>query len=284
MFLDREMDRDAVKRGEMVGSDDSASLDGFKVLNALIAIDDDMAFLDEVLEVKVGIVIGPPGLEFARPFSSQIIDVSWHKAAEWRIVFDIDIEFAFSFELGDLVDDFLSFFGELRNIDLALSHFHLDGLEAFFLRGAIHLLVVLFGFLGFLVAESLNSVDAFEDVRDCFSRVCNFDEGFYVTKENAITFLEEKMDFIGYTNREVDEFIMFWLPVLENNEKSLVYFEQTEERNEECPLLFSIEPETLIRTIIHIKKVDEATSIKEQELRHYERKGFTVTEWGGQEH
>ena len=114
--------------------------------------------------------------------------------------------------------------------------------------------------------------------------VCDFDEGFYVTKENAITFLEEKMDFIGYTNREVDEFIMFWLPVLENNEKSLVYFEQTEERNEECPLLFSIEPETLIRTIIHIKKVDEATAIKEQELRHYERKGFTVTEWGGTEH
>ena len=114
--------------------------------------------------------------------------------------------------------------------------------------------------------------------------VCDFDEGFYVTKENATTFLEEKMDFIGYTNREVDEFIMFWLPVLENNEKSLVYFEQTEERNEECPLLFSVEPETIIRTIIHIKKVDEATSIKEQELRHYERKGFTVTEWGGTEH
>ncbi len=114
--------------------------------------------------------------------------------------------------------------------------------------------------------------------------VCDFDKGFYVTKENAITFLEEKMDYIGYTDREVDEFIMFWLPVLENNEKSLVYFEQTEERNEECPLLFSIEPETIIRTIIHIKKVDEATSIKEQELHHYERKGFTVTEWGGLEY
>ena len=114
--------------------------------------------------------------------------------------------------------------------------------------------------------------------------VWDWSEGFYVTKENAITILEEKMDYIGYTNREVDEFIMYWLPVLENNEKSLIYFEQTEERTEECPLEFSIAPTSLIRTLIHIKKVDEETPIKEQELRHYERTGFTVVEWGGVEY
>lgn len=112
----------------------------------------------------------------------------------------------------------------------------------------------------------------------------DFSEGFYVTKENAISFLEEKMDYMGFTNRETDEFIMYWLPILENNGQSLVYFEQTEERNEECPLEFSVEPETLIRTIIHIKKVDGPTKIQEQQLIHQERTGFTVTEWGGAEH
>ena len=113
---------------------------------------------------------------------------------------------------------------------------------------------------------------------------CTFDEGFYVTSENAASFLEEKMDYVGFTNRETDEFIMYWLPILESNEKSLVYFEQTEERNEDAPLVFSTEPDTLIRTMIHIKKVDAATTIKEQVLTHYERNGFTVTEWGGVEH
>ena len=112
----------------------------------------------------------------------------------------------------------------------------------------------------------------------------DFSTGFYVTKDNAISFLEEKMDYMGFTNRETDEFIMFWLPILENNEKSLVYFEQTEERNEECPLEFSVEPETLIRTIIHIKKVDGPTNIQEQQLIHQERTGFTVTEWGGSQY
>lgn len=113
---------------------------------------------------------------------------------------------------------------------------------------------------------------------------CNFDEGFYVTSENAASFLEEKMDYMGFTNRETDEFIMYWLPILERNGQSLVYFEQTEERNEDSPLIFSTEPDTLMRTMIHIKKVDAATTIKEQVLTHYERNGFTVTEWGGVEH
>lgn len=112
----------------------------------------------------------------------------------------------------------------------------------------------------------------------------DWSQGFYVTKDNAISVLEEKMDFVGYTNKEVDEFIMYWLPILENNEKSLIYFEQTEIRNEECPLTFSVKPDTLIRTIMHIKKANEETPIKEQTLTRYKRNGFTVTEWGGVEY
>ena len=113
---------------------------------------------------------------------------------------------------------------------------------------------------------------------------CTFDEGFYVTAPNAASFLEEKMDYMGFTNRETNEFIMYWLPILERNEQSLVYFEQTEERNEDFPLSFSEEPNTLIRTMIHIKKVDAPTDIEEEQLTHYERGGFTVTEWGGVEY
>ena len=110
---------------------------------------------------------------------------------------------------------------------------------------------------------------------------CDFDEGFYVNKDNAIEFLEEKLDYLGYNNKEADEFIMYWLPILENNVHSLVYFEQTEERNNECPLSFSVSPDSILRTIIHIKKVDKETSIKEQQLYSFNRFGFSVVEWGG---
>ena len=108
-----------------------------------------------------------------------------------------------------------------------------------------------------------------------------FDYGFNVSKDNAIEFLETSLDTLGYTQREADEFIMFWLPILEENEHSLVYFEQTDERNEECPLSFSITPDSVLRTIIHIKKVNAPQEIIPQELETVHRTGFSVVEWGG---
>ena len=111
--------------------------------------------------------------------------------------------------------------------------------------------------------------------------VATFDEGFYVTKENAITFLEESLDEMGFSNREANEFIMYWLPILEANGESLVYFEQTEERNNECPLEMSVNPDTYLRVIIHIKKCNGEVDIKKQELKKTLRIGFTLVEWGG---
>lgn len=109
----------------------------------------------------------------------------------------------------------------------------------------------------------------------------SFEYGFNVSKDNAVSFLETSLDRLGFTEREADEFIMFWLPLLEENENSLVYFEQTNERNEECPLSFSVTPDTILRTIIHIKKVDSPKDIIPQELESITRTGFTVVEWGG---
>lgn len=112
----------------------------------------------------------------------------------------------------------------------------------------------------------------------------DFTEGFYVTKDNAITFLEEKLSIIGLNNRERNEFIMYWLPKLEQNEKSLVYFELTEERQSNNELIIEPKPDSLLRVNMHIKKVDKEVNIKEQTLNKFERKGFVAVEWGGTIH
>ncbi len=109
----------------------------------------------------------------------------------------------------------------------------------------------------------------------------NFNEGFYVEKENAINFLEEKLSIIGLNNKERNEFIMYWLPILEQNEKSLVYFEQTKERELGNKLIITPSPDSLLRISIHIKKVNEKNNIKMQKLDTFNRYGFTVVEWGG---
>lgn len=109
----------------------------------------------------------------------------------------------------------------------------------------------------------------------------DFQEGFYVTKENAIEFLEEKLSIIGLNDRERNEFIMYWLPILEKNEKNLVYFELTEERNAYSPITINPRPNSMLRMAIHVKKVNQEVKIKEQKLSTFKRDGFTVVEWGG---
>lgn len=109
----------------------------------------------------------------------------------------------------------------------------------------------------------------------------DFSTGFYVTADGAIPFLEEKLATLGFTEREADEFIMFWLPVLEKNGQSVVYFEHTAERDMECPIDISPAPESVLRVIIHIKKVDAPALIEAQQIVPFERRGFTVVEWGG---
>ncbi len=74
---------------------------------------------------------------------------------------------------------------------------------------------------------------------------------------------------------------MYWLPILEKNGKSLVYFELTEERDSYSPIHISPKPNSMLRMAIHVKKVDKKVNIKEQKLSTFKRTGFTAVEWGG---
>ncbi len=109
----------------------------------------------------------------------------------------------------------------------------------------------------------------------------DFSTGFYVEDKDAIEFLEEKLDYIGLNRKEANEFITYWLPKLEKNKKSLVYFELTEERNSYNRININPKPDTLLRVVIHIKKVDKKVDIKKESLTHTARRGFVAVEWGG---
>lgn len=109
----------------------------------------------------------------------------------------------------------------------------------------------------------------------------DFSEGFYVDKDDAIDFLEKKLSYIGLNDKERNEFIMYWLPVMEKNGKNLVYFELTDERESYNKLLISPKPDSMLRLVIHIKKVDKKVNIPKQSLSKFRRVGFTAVEWGG---
>ena len=47
------------------------------------------------------------------------------------------------------------------------------------------------------------------------------------------------------------------------------------------PLIVEPKPDTVIRIMMVIKKINKPIEVKKQELTKVERKGFTVVEWGG---
>ena len=102
-----------------------------------------------------------------------------------------------------------------------------------------------------------------------------------IEKDDAIEFLEEKLSIIGLNDRERNEFIMYWLPILESNKKSLVYFELTESKEKYNKLIINPKPDSLLRITMHVKKVNRKINVKEQELPTFNRVGFVAVEWGG---
>ena len=106
--------------------------------------------------------------------------------------------------------------------------------------------------------------------------------GFMVKGEESADFLEEKLKILGLNYREAEEFIVYWLPKLESHAYNYIYFATEDEIEEEMPLEFSVEPDTLIRIRMIFEGLDEYKEVEEQTLIPAPgRNGFTVVEWGG---
>ena len=108
----------------------------------------------------------------------------------------------------------------------------------------------------------------------------NINKGFIVKSEEAQSFLEEKLRILGLNERESFDFITFWLPVLKRNKISLCSF-QNAEFFDNFKLKIEPKPDSILRIFLTIKKIEKTVDIEEQTLKKFERKGFTVIEWGG---
>lgn len=106
-------------------------------------------------------------------------------------------------------------------------------------------------------------------------------DGFIVEKDNIIPFLEEKLSLLGLNDKEANEFIVYWLPKLEQSEYNYIRFETIDEINSYMPLTITPEPDNIIRILMAYKPLDEKISVQPQELTTPSRTGFTVVEWGG---
>ena len=106
--------------------------------------------------------------------------------------------------------------------------------------------------------------------------------GFVVEGKDTAGFLEEKLAYLGLNEKERNEFIVYWLPRMEDNKYNLITF-QGKAYTEHAKLKISPEPDSILRVFMVYKPLDKAIDIPEQELEPFEREGFSVIEWGGAE-
>ncbi len=110
----------------------------------------------------------------------------------------------------------------------------------------------------------------------------DFSEGFVVKGEDTAGFFQEKLTEMGLTARESNEFIVYWLPRMQENQYNLVSF-QWENYEEAAKLKITPEPDNILRVFMAFKGIDKPIEIPEQKLPKLTREGFTVVEWGGTE-
>lgn len=106
--------------------------------------------------------------------------------------------------------------------------------------------------------------------------------GFCVKGEDTAAFLEEALAKLGLTRREANEFIVYWLPLMQDNPYNIISF-QTDNYTDAAGLRIDPQPDSLIRVFMAWQASDVCVEMEEQELKKADRFGFTVVEWGGTE-
>ena len=108
----------------------------------------------------------------------------------------------------------------------------------------------------------------------------DFSSGYCVRGEDTAAFLEWALAEQGLTAREANEFIIYWLPLMQENPYNVISF-QTTTYTDGARLEITPAPDSLLRIFMAYYAADTEVKIEPQTFDGFIREGFTVVEWGG---
>ena len=117
--------------------------------------------------------------------------------------------------------------------------------------------------------------------------VSDFDDwdiskGYVIRGDETKEFLQQKLEEIGLKPREYNEFIVYWLPKMQDNKYNLITFPMVEYK-QQVKLKVTPQPDSILRVFMVFKALNKYIELEEPEIEGFERKGFCVVEWGGSE-
>ena len=108
----------------------------------------------------------------------------------------------------------------------------------------------------------------------------DFSRGFCVRGEDTAAFLEWALAEQGLNEREANEFIIYWLPQMQDAPYNVISF-QTTPYTDGAKLAITPTPDSLLRVFMAYYPTDAEVKIAPQIFEGFTRQGFTVVEWGG---
>ena len=108
----------------------------------------------------------------------------------------------------------------------------------------------------------------------------DFTRGACVRGEDTAAYLEWALAEMGLTAREANEFIIYWLPLMQENEYNLISF-QGKPYTDAAKLNVTPAPDSVLRVYMVAKPLTAPVEVEPQSFEPFVREGFTVVEWGG---
>lgn len=93
--------------------------------------------------------------------------------------------------------------------------------------------------------------------------------------------IEQDLKSMSLTEREISDFLDFWLSKMPQSKYTRLTWFTNQELDKLAPLSVSPKPDSTIRVFLDFAGLEKPYKISSQQLPRFERKGFTVVEWGG---
>ena len=107
-----------------------------------------------------------------------------------------------------------------------------------------------------------------------------YDKAWSVKQQNLKTFFQNNLTEYGFNKREIADFTDYWIPRLKESPYYAIYPQHTAKIDEVVELNISKNPKSILRLFYVIKDIPEFEDMPIPMIPDFERKGFTVTEWG----
>ncbi len=106
-------------------------------------------------------------------------------------------------------------------------------------------------------------------------------KGWIVKKDNLPEWFDIKLKEMGMNTKEINDFKEYWLEHLNDSKYYEIKLFSNDFLEKNLSLNINPKPDSILRLIFYFKPLDKPIQIEEPQITPFERKGFTVVEWGG---